>query len=98
MATGQDRSVTLYDVASGEQIGDRLIIPDSEVVATALRPDGKELAMGGGFGRNFLVWDLDPEHWVTAACELAGRNLTQDEWTTYIGDLAEYHESCPSEG
>ena len=57
-----------------------------------------ELAIGGGFGQDFLVWDLDPEHWVTAACELAGRSLTQDEWDTYIGDLAEYHETCPSEG
>ena len=64
----------------------------------ALRPDGKELAIGGGFGHEFLVWDLDPEHWVTAACELAGRNLNQDEWDTYIGDLAEYHETCPSPG
>ena len=98
MATGQDHSVTLYDVASGEQIGDRMIIPDTEAVAGAVRPDGMELAMGGGFGRDFLVWDLDPEHWVTAACELSGRNLTQEEWDTYIGDLAEYHETCPSEG
>jgi WD40 repeat protein len=95
VATGQDHSVTLYDIASGEQIGDRLIIPDAEVVATAIRPDGKELAMGGGVGREILVWDLDPEHWVTAACELAGRNLTPDEWDTYIGDLAEFRKTCP---
>ena len=98
MATGQDHSVTLYDVESGEQMGDRMIIPDTETVAGAVRPDGMELAMGGGFGRDFLVWDLDPEHWVTAACELSGRNLTQEEWATYIGDLAEYHETCPSGG
>ncbi len=97
MATGQDHSVTTYDVPSGEQIGDRLVIAETEVVASAVRPDGMELAMGGGFGRDFLVWDLDPEHWVTAACTLAGRSLTPEEWDTYIGDLAEYHETCPSE-
>jgi hypothetical protein len=96
VATGQDHSVTLYDVASGEQIGDRLIIPDDEIVASALRPDGKELAIGGSVGQEFLVWDLDPEHWVTAACELAGRNLTPDEWDTYMGDFGEYHPTCPA--
>jgi WD40 repeat protein len=95
MATGQDHSVTIYDIASGEQIGDRLVIANTEVVASAIRPDGTELAMGGGVGREFLVWDLDPKHWVTAACELAGHNLTPDEWDTYIGDLADYHATCP---
>jgi hypothetical protein len=95
IATGRDHSVTLYDVESGEQIGDRIIIPDTEADVSAIRPDGKELAMGGGGGREFLVWDLDPEHWVRAACELAGRNLSPDEWKTYIGDLAEYHATCP---
>jgi serine/threonine protein kinase/WD40 repeat protein len=98
LATGQDHSVTIYDVPSGEQIGDRMIIPESEAVAGAVRPDGMELAMGGGLGRDFLVWDLDPHHWATAACELAGHSLTPEEWDTYIGDLAEYHETCPSEG
>ena len=67
----------------------------AETLATALHPDGEELAIGGGVDRPFLVWDLDPAHWLTAACELAGRNLTQDEWATYIGDLAEYHPTCP---
>ena len=66
-----------------------------ERLPVAIRPDGKELAIGGGVGQDFLVWDLDPQHWVTAACTLAGRNLTQEEWDTYIGDLAEYHTHLP---
>ena len=41
------------------------------------------------------IWDLDPEHWVTAACDLAGRNLTKEESDKYIGDLAAYHTTCP---
>jgi hypothetical protein len=40
-------------------------------------------------------WDLDPTHWVTAACRMAGRNLTEEEWSIYISDLAPYHETCP---
>jgi hypothetical protein len=40
--------------------------------------------------------ELQPEHWVDAACRVASRNLTRDEWTTYIGNLAPYHETCPA--
>ncbi len=95
LARGGDHSFTLYDVATGEQLGDRLTTFDTEVVASAMRADGKEVAIGGGFDDGILVWDLDPQHWVAAACELADRNLTQAEWDTYIGDLATYHDTCP---
>jgi hypothetical protein len=33
-----------------------------------------------------VLWDLNPDHWETAACRMAGRNLTADEWTTYFPD------------
>ncbi len=41
------------------------------------------------------IWDLDPARWETAACEVAGRNLTREEWETHIGDLASYRATCP---
>jgi hypothetical protein len=31
---------------------------------------------------------------VDAACRIAGRNLTRDEWTELIGDLVPYHATC----
>jgi hypothetical protein len=40
------------------------------------------------------LWDLDPAHWADAACSLAGRNLTQDEWDTYLGQFGPYHATC----
>jgi WD40 repeat protein len=95
VASGNERSSILYDLTSGEQIGDPIIIPDNEAIAFALRPDGKELAVGGGAGRKLTVWDLDPQHWITEACKFAGRNLTPQEWKTDIGDLAPYHRTCP---
>jgi hypothetical protein len=56
-------------------------------------PDGMELAVDTEQG--IVVWDLDPEHWVAAACGIAGRNLTEFEWEQYIGDLAPYRATCP---
>ena len=29
------------------------------------------------------LWPLDRRQWITAACALAGRNLTPDEWHLY---------------
>jgi WD40 repeat protein len=96
VAAGNDRLTIIYDTTTGDQIGDTIVIPDTEANGTVtLRPDGKELAIGGSYKSDFTVWDLDPKHWAAAACHIAGRNLTQQEWNTNIGDLAEYHRTCP---
>ena len=58
----------------------------------ALRPDGKRLAVTADAG--FAIWNLDPIDWYRGACQLAGRNLTRDEWDAHIGDLAPYHATC----
>lgn len=42
------------------------------------------------------LWELDPAAWIDAACAIAGRNLTPEEWSTYIGDLAPYAATCTS--
>lgn len=33
--------------------------------------------------------------WKRAACRIANRNLTQQEWRQYFGDLP-YHKTCPA--
>ena len=68
----------------------------------SLSLDGRWLAVGGAARRArrrrdqaTQIWDLDPTHWVSAACGVAGRNLTREEWATHIGDLAPYRPTCP---
>ncbi len=58
-----------------------------------MRSDGLEMAAASDHG--IVVWDLDPNHWVTAACEVAGRNLTREEWDHYLGVLCSYRATCP---
>jgi DNA-binding SARP family transcriptional activator/WD40 repeat protein len=94
-AQGSDRQVILYDVGTGVRLGDAIPIGDDESNYTALSLDGTQLAVGGGPQASVKVWDLDPQDWVDAACRMAGRNLTKDEWDTSIGDLAPYHTTCP---
>jgi WD40 repeat protein len=54
--------------------------------------DGKWLAMGLADGAA-QVWPMDPSLWIQQACERAGRNLAQREWTRYFPG-EEYHQTC----
>jgi class 3 adenylate cyclase/WD40 repeat protein len=94
MAGDGARTVRLFDVASRVQLGDAIELPRRTVFA-ALRPDGGELAVESTHGT--ALWTLDPDLWARAACRLAGRNLTTEEWDTYLGDLAPYRATCPAE-
>jgi WD40 repeat protein len=93
VTNGGDRSVTLFDVASGVRLGSPLTIADDAVNYVALSPDGTRLAIDSRDGTQ--IWDLEPSHWPPAACRVAGRNLTHEEWATNIGDLAPYRATCP---
>lgn len=92
---GGDRVVNLYDVGTGVHLGSPLTIPDDEINEMAFSLDGDTLAYGGGIDRPLRIIDLDTDHWVDAACRLAGRNLTEEEWATNIGGLAPYRSTCP---
>jgi len=93
LAVGLDLSMRLYDLQSRTQLGGDISLDGTDVPPAAIRPDGLQAAVATPSG--IVVWDLDPQHWMSAACEVAGRNLTRDEWDLYIGDLAEYHQTCP---
>ena len=92
MSSGGDRLARLFDLGSRTQLGDAIQLPREDVGAT-LRPDGRELAADSAEG--VALWDLDPANWTQAACRVAGRNLTEEEWLTYVGEIAPYHETCP---
>ncbi|MGI9621474.1 MAG: AAA family ATPase [Acidimicrobiales bacterium] len=57
----------------------------------ALSPDGGYLALNGGNGT--VLWTLDPQVWRELACELAGRNMTRNEWVNVMGDVP-YSPTC----
>jgi hypothetical protein len=86
----------LYDVASTRQIGRTLRVELQANVAqngATLRSDGRQLA--GATEHGVQLWDLDPEAWREAACRLAGRNLSHDEWDRYIPQGEPYRTTCP---
>jgi DNA-binding SARP family transcriptional activator/WD40 repeat protein len=40
------------------------------------------------------LWDVNPADWLTIACRIAGRNLTQAEWHQYLPSRP-YQLTCP---
>lgn len=90
-------TATLWDATTGAPIGGELIggrvpytyqtfVLDHLVWARpAFSPDSRHLVTPGFEGATVL-WDLDPGAWLEAACELAGRDLTADEWARYLPD------------
>ena len=93
-ARGGDGIVSLFDVATGTRLGPPFAATPDDQLYVSLANDGTTLAYGGGLHSGIKVVDLDPDAWIDASCRIAGRNLTTEEWTTYIGDLADFTSTC----
>ncbi len=92
-----NNSIAFYDVNTGQQIGDSIQLPSNEFIMMensrlAFSPDDTQLAVAGDFG--VLIWDMRLDSWIEAACEIANRNLTPEEWNTFLIDFP-YRETCP---
>lgn len=91
-ARGRDGSVRLVDLAARIQLGEPISIDSSGDPSIALRPDGLRLTQPSR--RGILEWDLRPSRWQRAACQFAGRELTHEEWRTYLSPLGAYRTVC----
>jgi WD40 repeat protein len=87
--------VDLWDAGTLSHIAS-LSAGEKDDVAT-VRPlgDGHTVVIARPQG-DVLTWDLRPEHLFDVACDLAGRNLTSEEWTNYLGNRP-YRKTCPNE-
>jgi WD40 repeat protein len=95
----------LWDPATGLGYGDELMSPRPEsleptvdLAALPLRnafsPDGTLLATAG-VDAYAMLWDVDPAVWRRRACDVAGRNLSLEEWRLYLPSDTPYRATCP---
>jgi hypothetical protein len=41
-----------------------------------------------------MLWDLDLATWKQRACDIAGRNLSREEWDLYLPAGTPYRATC----
>ena len=84
--------VTHWDGQTGARLGS--VTVDDLDGAVAFSADDRLLHFAGSSG-SLLSWNLDPVSWRAAACRLAGRQLTKQEWQTYLPNRP-FTKTCPT--
>ena len=90
---GDDGTVRLWELTSEQPSSEVFTGHTGEVTDVSFRPDGKMLASAADDGE-VRIWYLNSQAATAAACRLAGRNLTRDEWDKFIGRQYGYHRTC----
>jgi WD40 repeat protein len=82
----------LWDVSTGT-VQNTVTVPGERLAVGQFRPGSRDVTVLDFMGHVF-TWDTRPEHAIDFACRIAGRDLTADEWRTYVG-TADRISVCP---
>jgi WD40 repeat protein len=87
LASGDSEGNILLWVIDSNQLlrkfGEPLVSHTDIVRKLIFSQDGQSL-VSGGFDSKIILWDLSLESWKETACNIAGRNLTLEEWNLYL--------------
>jgi hypothetical protein len=96
-----DGLLAIRHLATGSLITEyKLPVPANPVAEVPWAASSQELTHSGQHliiavsGGLLTELDLSPNDWAQAACQRAGRNLTQAEWTDATGTSAEFDTAC----
>ena len=96
LASGSsDATLVLWDMPTRQPLSEPVRAHATGVVSVDFSTDGKWLvSASGGKGGSIIRWELDPDTWLSRACDVVGRNFNKDEWSQFFGNQA-YRVSCP---
>jgi WD40 repeat protein len=96
VSSAADGAVSLWEASSLQLLGS--IHPahrGDPVAASADFVGGLDAVTIASFDGRIFRWNTSVEHTLEYACQMAGRNLSQDEWQNNYGDRP-YQQTCPS--
>lgn len=89
VATSASGRVGVWDGETGDFLG---AVSVASATATRFTSDGGSVIIAGDDGA-VRTWSLDTAAWIDAACRMAGRALTEQEWRTHLPDR-DYIPAC----
>ncbi|MBW7881330.1 MAG: PQQ-binding-like beta-propeller repeat protein [Caldilineaceae bacterium] len=92
ISLGSDGNILFWDLATDAPLAP-LIPTEKESEVMAVSPDGR-FAYLGSFDTTALMWQLDIRPWRDLVCDMANRNLTDEEWERYV-EVLPYRKVCP---
>ena len=81
--SGDGSTLELWDATTGT-VQDTVTVPGGHAGLGQFRPGTTNVTILDGAG-NVFTWDTRPAYAREFACRTAGRDLTADEWRTYVG-------------
>jgi WD40 repeat protein len=90
-STGNDRTLRFWDIIDQREIGQAMSGHEGPIHSLNITRDG-EILMTASRDR-IRVWELNPKAWQAKACQVAGRNLSLKDWSTFIPGEA-YRKTC----
>ncbi|GAA1467877.1 BTAD domain-containing putative transcriptional regulator [Microbacterium thalassium] len=92
LVTTWSNDIALYDLESSTLLGIPVSAPATAGLAAALAADGTALFVSTE--RGIVRWSLAGEDLLAQVCRVAGRNLSAEEWHTYLAGIGERRETC----
>jgi WD40 repeat protein len=75
-----------------QSMGESLRGHTDMVTSLVFSPDGKMLVSASS-DKSIILWNTDVQSWQSLACQIANRNLTQEEWQYYLPS-ERYQKTC----
>ncbi len=99
MATsGMDKKIKIFNVKELSDLTEPPVIIDNKgfVLVMQFSPDGQMIVSGeSGDGGNLMSRPAHVDGFVRDICNLVSRNMTQEEWNTYVGKDIPIEKTCP---
>jgi WD40 repeat protein/DNA-binding SARP family transcriptional activator/energy-coupling factor transporter ATP-binding protein EcfA2 len=89
---GSDGTLKLWQTPSLASFGADFPLEPGTWGTAAFSPDGRRIVVLYSDGHG-VIWPATLSAWMQHACSVAGRNLTPDEWSRYIGST-HYERTC----